>query len=155
MDTLETPCFVYGLSIMTAVCIANHHIESTPLNYRAQLKPVLTVSLYSSTCYICPNGSYLYIFLLCLLESSRVFKGWCIHIPGQGLSDASARGNFPFSHWVTSPASTVAFSVVYNHRLTCVISLQAQQMPKATNNWYSWSAPPPQAPSTVLCTAWT
>lgn len=77
MDTLETPCFVYGLSIMTAVCIANHHIESTPLNYRAQLKPVLTVSLHSPTCCICPNGSH-------FVSSSSA----CWNLPESSKADA-------------------------------------------------------------------
>lgn len=101
--------------------------------------------LHSPTCCICPNGFCLCIFLLCLLESSRVFKGFLdrasLLLPGLIFPS-------PLSHL---SASTVAFSVVYNHTLlTCVISLQAQQMPKARNNWYSWSAPPHKHPVHAL-----
>lgn len=91
MDSLETTCFVYGLSIMTVVCIANHHIQSTPLNYRAQLKPVPTVSIALPivSAQMVP-AVYLPSLHTGIFQSLQ-------RLPGHGLS-ASARVNFPFSH---------------------------------------------------------
>lgn len=89
---------VYKLSIVAVVATANHHILTTPLNYKAQLIPVLTVPSVLAVACAQMVLACICILLFYLLESSRVFKGWCIHTSWTRPLDASARVNLPFSH---------------------------------------------------------